>query len=70
MDAFGNVAPTYLGTMHFSSTDGNAMLPADAVFVVGDGGSKTLSGNVTLVRAGTTQLTLQRMWPTQISPGL
>ena len=57
VDAFGNVAPTYLGTMHFSSTDGNAMLPMDAVFVVGDAGSKTLSGNVTLVHAGTMQLT-------------
>ena len=41
-DAFGNVAPTYTGTVAFTSTDPAAALPAAAAFAPSDAGKKTL----------------------------
>ena len=37
-DAFGNTATGYTGTVHFTSTDGQAVLPSDYAFVAGDAG--------------------------------
>jgi hypothetical protein len=37
-DAFGNITPSYTGTVHFTSTDGAMALPADYTFVAGDNG--------------------------------
>src|SRR5207248_7118026 len=37
-DAFSNTATGYVGTVHFSSTDASAALPANYTFVVGDAG--------------------------------
>jgi hypothetical protein len=43
-DALGNVASGYRGTVHFTSTDAAAVLPADYVFTTGDAGSHTFTG--------------------------
>jgi hypothetical protein len=52
LDAFGNVATGYTGTVHFSSTDPAGVLPANSTLV---SGVKTFS--VTLKSAGTRTLT-------------
>src|SRR5260370_30505675 len=54
-DAFGNVVQSYTGTVHFTSTDSQAGLPADYTFVGGDNGAHSFS--VTLKTAGTQSLT-------------
>jgi hypothetical protein len=41
VDAWGNTASTYHGTVHFSSTDLGAQLPDDYVFAATDGGAQT-----------------------------
>jgi hypothetical protein len=51
-DPFGNTATAYLGTVHFTTDDPHATLPADYKFVSGDNGVHTFSNGVTLVRAG------------------
>src|SRR5262249_45429656 len=43
LDPFANIAIGYLGTIHFTSSDGAATLPTDYTFVVGDGGVHTFS---------------------------
>ncbi len=49
-DAFGNTATGYLGTAHFTSTDGQATagtgLPGNYHFLVGDAGVKTFSATL------------------------
>jgi hypothetical protein len=54
-DAYGNVATGYTGTAHFSSSDGQAVLPADYAFTASDAGTHTFA--VTLKTAGTQSLT-------------
>ena len=54
-DAFGNTATGYLGTVHFTSSDGAAVLPANYTFVAGDNGTHTFS--VTLKTVGTQSIT-------------
>jgi hypothetical protein len=54
-DASGNVTPNYTGTVHFSSSDGQASLPADYTFTSADAGSHTFS--IALKTAGTQALT-------------
>ena len=56
-DAFGNVATGYLGTVHFTSTDGAATLPANYAFVAGDSGVHTFSSAYTLVTVGSRTVT-------------
>ena len=55
-DTYFNTATTYAGTVHFTSTDGQAVLPADYTFVPGDNGSHTFTG-VVLKTAGTWTVT-------------
>ncbi|HEX4753630.1 MAG TPA: YCF48-related protein [Solirubrobacterales bacterium] len=52
LDQFGNVATSYTGTLHFTSTDPSATLPADSTLTAGEGvfpatmrtaGSQTIS---------------------------
>ena len=43
-DTFGNTVTGYTGTIHFSSTDGNAALPADYTFTSGPTGSGANNG--------------------------
>jgi hypothetical protein len=45
-DAYGNIVSGYTGTVHFSSTDGTALLPANYTFTAGDAGVHTFTGLV------------------------
>src|SRR5262249_50784832 len=42
-DPFDNTADGYTGTIHFTSSDGAATLPADYGFTLGDAGSHTFT---------------------------
>jgi hypothetical protein len=55
LDAFGNTATGYRGTVHFTSSDTQAALPADYAFTGGDAGVHTFSA--TLKTAGSRSLT-------------
>jgi hypothetical protein len=50
LDLSGNVASGYQGTVHFTSSDGQALLPTDYTFTAVDNGSHTFT--VTLKTAG------------------
>src|SRR5437899_1887343 len=54
-DAFGNVVQSYTGTVHFTSTDSQAGLPADYTFISADNGAHSFS--ITLKTAGAQSLT-------------
>ena len=56
-DAYGNRIVGYLGTIHFTSTDSKASLPANYTFLVADAGTHVFSGNVTLKTIGTWSVT-------------
>lgn len=60
VDASGNTAATYTGTVHFSSSDGSAVLPGDYTFTGGDAGvasfSATLHGDYTTVTLSVTDV--------------
>jgi ELWxxDGT repeat protein len=45
-DAYGNVATGYLGTVHFTSSDNKASLPANYTFKTSDKGTHTFTGIV------------------------
>ena len=51
----GTIATGYIGTVHFSSTDGQAVLPANYTFTSSDAGTHTFT--VTLKTAGTQSIT-------------
>src|SRR5258706_12938653 len=53
-DAFLNIATGYVGTIHFTSNDGQAVLPANYTFTGVDGGVHTFTNGVTLKTASTT----------------
>jgi hypothetical protein len=53
-DAYGNIATGYRGTVHFTSTDAQAVLPANYAFVAADNGVHTFTA--TLKTAGTRSL--------------
>ncbi|MCP3101115.1 lamin tail domain-containing protein [Myxococcus sp. K15C18031901] len=55
-DAFDNLVPGYTGTVHFTSTDPQAGLPADYTFTAADAGHHTFTG-VTLATSGTRRVT-------------
>jgi hypothetical protein len=50
-DIFGQTAVGYTGTVHFSSTDGQADLPSNYTFTLGDGGVHAFSNGVILKSA-------------------
>ncbi len=54
MTATGSVATGYTGTVHFTSSDPHAVLPADYTFTSGDNGVHAFT--VTLKTAGTASL--------------
>jgi hypothetical protein len=54
-DASGHLAPNYTGTVHFTSSDGSATLPADYTFLPGDYGHHTFQ--VTFQNPGTQTVT-------------
>jgi hypothetical protein len=57
LDPYGNIATDYTGTVHFTSIDPQAVLPADYTFTPVDSGVHTFSA--TLVTAGTRKITSQ-----------
>jgi hypothetical protein len=57
VDPFNNVIGTYLGTVHFSSSDSQAALPADYTFKASDAGVHVFTNGVTLKTAGSQTLT-------------
>jgi hypothetical protein len=52
LDASNHVVTNYNGTIHFTTSDGNHVLPADYTFVAGDNGIHTFASGVTLRTAG------------------
>jgi hypothetical protein len=54
-DRYGNIATGYRGTVHFTSSDSQAALPADYTFIAADNGVHTLMA--TLKTAGTQVIT-------------
>ena len=54
-DTYNNVATSYTGTLHFTSTDSQAVLPGDYSFQIGDSGSKTFTDGITLKTSGAHQ---------------
>jgi hypothetical protein len=57
LDAYGNTAPSYAGTVHFTSSDTRATLPSDYTFTSADAGSHTFAGGVTFDTAGAQSVT-------------
>jgi hypothetical protein len=55
MDSYGNVATNYFGTVHFTSTDGQAVLPVDYTYTAADAGKHTFTA--TLKTAGNQSFT-------------
>ena len=55
-DIFGNTASGYTGTVHFTSSDGTAVLPANYTFISADNGTHAFAG-VTLYTPGTQSIT-------------
>ncbi len=51
-DQFGNVKTNYTGTIHFTSSDVQAVLPADYTFLIGEGGTHTFTNGVQLKTTG------------------
>lgn len=54
-DAFGNSSTSYVGTVHFTSTDGLAVLPTDYAFTAADQGTHVFT--VTLKTGGNQTIT-------------
>jgi hypothetical protein len=57
LNASGGIVHSYVGIVHFTSTDPGATLPADYTFTGGDSGTHTFS--VTLDKSGTTTVSLK-----------
>jgi hypothetical protein len=60
VDAYGNIATNYTGTISFSSSDSDpgVVLPPEYTFQAGDNGMVTFSGGVTLITPGDQTLTV------------
>jgi hypothetical protein len=56
-DIYGNTASGYTGTVHFTSSDGFATLPANYTFVAGDAGVHSFASGVTLKTGGSQTVT-------------
>jgi hypothetical protein len=56
-DAYNNTVTSYVGTIHFTSTDTKAVLPANYTFTSTDKGVHTFTNLVTLKTAGTQSVT-------------
>jgi photosystem II stability/assembly factor-like uncharacterized protein len=57
LDASGHLLSTFVGTVHFTSSDPNAILPADYTFTVADAGQHTFTFGVTLQANGSQTVT-------------
>jgi hypothetical protein len=52
VDAFSNIAISYLGTVHFTSSDNQAVLPGNYTFKAADAGVHVFTNGVTLMTSG------------------
>jgi hypothetical protein len=68
LDAFGNVATGYTGTVHFTNTDSGAVLPNDYTFAAMDQGTHTFSGDdgCALANPAIQQLTVEDTAPPRL----
>jgi hypothetical protein len=57
-DPYNNIASGYRGTVHFTSSDAHAFLPANYTFTAGDAGVHTFGNAVTLDTTGTQAITV------------
>jgi hypothetical protein len=57
-DAYGNVVTGYVGTVHFTSSDSTATLPADYTFTAADAGVHTFTSAAILCKRGTQTLSV------------
>jgi hypothetical protein len=57
LDAYGNTATGYRGTVHFTSTDLRAVLPASYPFTAANAGIHTFTSKLAFKTAGTQTLT-------------
>jgi hypothetical protein len=57
LDPYGNRVSNYTGTVHFTSSDGQAVLPGNYAFVAGDGGQHVFTNGVTLKTSGAQAVT-------------
>src|SRR5262249_32984096 len=57
-DAYGNLATNYVGTIHFTSSDGQAVLPGNFTFNAAALGAHYFVNMVTLKTAGAQSLTV------------
>jgi hypothetical protein len=57
-DAFGNVVPTYTGTVHFTINVANDVVPVNYTFKLADAGKHEFSYGLTLKAAGSATLTV------------
>lgn len=60
-DASGTTATGYTGTVRFSSTDAQAVLPADYTFLAADSGTRTFANGAILKTAGSRSLTVHEV---------
>ena len=60
-DAYNNTATAYAGTIHFTSSDGAASLPANYTFAGGDAGTHAFTHSVTLNTLGLQSITATDM---------
>src|SRR5262249_12918772 len=56
IDTFGNVVPSFNGTVHFATASAGATLPPDYTFTAADAGTHVFSSAVTLLVAGSPTL--------------
>jgi hypothetical protein len=66
-DTNGNVAVSYTGTVHFTSSDPMAVLPKDYTFTAADLGTQTFTA--TLFQAGTMTIAATDILNSSITPG-
>jgi len=57
VDSFSNVISSYLGTVRFTSTDNQAVLPGDYTFVAADAGGHVFTNVITLKTVGSQMVT-------------
>jgi len=68
LDASGAIVPGYTGTVHFTSSDGSATLPANYTFIAGDNGAHTFTG-VVLATPGSQTITVADIAMPFTTPG-
>ena len=57
LDAYNNMGATYTGTLHFGSSDAQAVLPADYTFTAADAGIHAFTASLATVSTGGQKIT-------------